>query len=138
MSNSRSAPHPASHPAPSPASQPTSPDAQALAALGALANAHRLAMVRALVAAGPQGLPASALAAAVGASPSKASFHLAALAEAGLVTAERAARQITYRVSYRAMGALLRYLMEDCCANDPTVRACCGGTAPPAAPAPGA
>ncbi|MEM8590935.1 MAG: metalloregulator ArsR/SmtB family transcription factor [Pseudomonadota bacterium] len=98
----------------------------AVSALAAMANPTRLAMLRALVKAGPDGLPATQLAQAVGASPSRASFHLANMAEAGLLTSERAARQITYRVDFAALGGLIRYIIEDCCASHPTLRGCAG------------
>ncbi|MEM9754883.1 MAG: metalloregulator ArsR/SmtB family transcription factor [Pseudomonadota bacterium] len=101
-------------------------DEAALAAFSALANPTRLKMVRALVAAGPSGLGAGDLAAKAGASPSRASFHLAAMAEAGLVTAERRARAVVYRADFTALGALVAFVLEDCCGGHPEVRACCG------------
>ena len=99
---------------------------EALAAFGALSHETRLRLLKTLVAAGPGGLRAGTLADAVAASPSRASFHLAALAGTGLVTAERHAREITYRVDFRRISGLVRFLLEDCCAGDPTARACCG------------
>lgn len=101
-------------------------DPDALATLSALAHPARLAAIRALVRAGPEGLAAGALAKAIGATPSNASFHLTALSEAGLVTAERNAREIRYRVAFARIGALIDYLMNDCCAGDPALAACCG------------
>lgn len=101
-------------------------DPEALATLSALANPARLATIRALVRAGPSGLAAGAIARDIGASPSQASFHLAALSEAGLVTSTRHAREIRYRIAYQRIGALIDYLMNDCCAGDPALRACCG------------
>lgn len=99
---------------------------QALAALSALSNRSRLAVVRHLVAAGPDGATAGDIAAAVGASPSRTSFHLSALASAGLVRSERQARQVLYRVQFTTVGRLLNFLLEDCCKNAPAVRDCCG------------
>ena len=98
---------------------------QALAAFAVLSNATRLRILKALVATGPEGLPAGDIAVAVEASPSRASFHLSAMASAGLVTATRNARQIAYAVDYTQIGALIRYLMEDCCQNNTTLRDCC-------------
>ena len=94
-------------------------DATAVAAFGALAHETRLSLLKRLVAAGGAGLSAGALAEAVGASPSRASFHLSTLAETGLVTVERRAREMIYRVDFAAMGGLAAYLLEDCCRNDP-------------------
>ncbi|MEM9342469.1 MAG: metalloregulator ArsR/SmtB family transcription factor [Pseudomonadota bacterium] len=91
----------------------------------ALAHGDRLAVVRALVQAGPDGLSAGEIATAVEASPSRASFHLSVLAEAGLVASERQARRLIYRVQFERLGALVSYLIEDCCRGSEQVRACC-------------
>lgn len=98
---------------------------EALASLAAISNPARLRMLRALVAAGPSGLTAGGLAEEIGATPSRASFHLSNLSAAGLVTFERSAQRITYRVDFDAMGGLIRYLIDDCCGRDATVVACC-------------
>lgn len=84
-------------------------------ALGALAQEHRLAAFRLLVQAGPDGLPAGALAEKVGVPGSSMSFHLAQLANAGLVTQRRQSRSIIYSADYAAMNGLMAYLMENCC-----------------------
>ncbi len=84
-------------------------------ALGALAQEHRLSAYRLLVQAGPDGIPAGALAEAVGAPASSMSFHLAQLANAGLVTSRRESRSIIYSANYGAMNALMGYLSENCC-----------------------
>lgn len=96
-----------------------------LSAFAALSNRMRLRVVKQLVEAGAEGMIAGEVAEALNASPSRTSFHLAALHEAGLVTSERKSRQIVYRVSFEAMGALTRFLLQDCCKGNPTVRACC-------------
>ncbi len=101
-------------------------EAQALIAFGALSNATRLKIIRLLVEAGPDGLQAGDLAKSAGASPSRASFHLAALAEAGLVTSDKQARTITYRVSFDGLGELIGFILTDCCKGHPQVQACCG------------
>lgn len=87
-------------------------------ALGALAQEHRLAAFRLLVQAGPDGMPAGALAEAVGVPGSSMSFHLAQLAHAGLVTQRRQSRSIIYAADYAAMNGLIDYLMENCCDGD--------------------
>lgn len=101
-------------------------EVQALAAFGALSNETRLKLIRVLVEAGPDGLPAGDLATAAGASPSRASFHLTTLAEAGLVTSTRDARTIIYCVSFQGLGALMGFMLHDCCKGNPQVQACCG------------
>lgn len=97
----------------------------ALATFGALSNSTRLRIVRYLVSAGTSGRPAGEIAQAVGATPSRASFHLTALADTGLVAAERQSRTITYRIDFLAIGELARFLLEDCCQNNETARSCC-------------
>jgi len=84
-------------------------------ALGALAQEHRLAVFRLLVQAGPAGMPAGALADALGVPASSMSFHLAQLANAGLVTQRRQSRSIIYATDFGAMNALMAYMTENCC-----------------------
>lgn len=93
---------------------------------GALSNPDRLKVIRALVEAGPEGLAAGTLAQTIGASPSRASFHLAALADAGFVLRERQSRSLTYRVSFERLGGLVTFLMQDCCRGSARLRSCCG------------
>jgi DNA-binding transcriptional ArsR family regulator len=86
-----------------------------IAALGALAQETRLDLYRLLVARGPEGLPAGAIAERLAVAPSSLSFHLQQLLHAGLVTQRRAGRQLIYAAEYDAMNALLAYLTENCC-----------------------
>jgi len=88
---------------------------RAVTALGALAQETRLALYRLLVATGPEGLPAGAIAERLGVAPSSLSFHLQQLLHAGLVTQRRAGRQLIYAAEYETMNALLAYLTENCC-----------------------
>lgn len=94
-------------------------ETQALEAFSALSQATRLQMVRMLVVAGPDGMAAGAVGAAVGASSSGASFHLAHLERAGLVRSRRVARSIIYSVDYEGLGGLVQFLMRDCCGGRP-------------------
>lgn len=84
-------------------------------ALGALAQEHRLAAYRLLVQAGPDGLAAGVLAEMLEIAPSSLSFHIAQLANAGLVTQRRNGRSILYAADFAAMGALMGFLTENCC-----------------------
>lgn len=102
---------------------------QALAALSALANPTRLELVRLLVGAGSDGLAASDIATRLDVSASRLSFHLAALEQAGLVSARRASRHIFYAADARGLGRVINYLLNDCCAAHPEVRACCAPAA---------
>jgi DNA-binding transcriptional ArsR family regulator len=88
---------------------------EAVAALGALAHEHRLALFRLLVQAGADGLPAGAVAEALEIPNSSLSFHLAQLHRAGLAKQERRGRSLIYSADYDAMNALIAYLMENCC-----------------------
>jgi DNA-binding transcriptional ArsR family regulator len=91
--------------------------ADAVVALAALAQEHRLALFRLLVQAGEEGMAAGAIASALGVPNSSLSFHLAQLTRAGLIRQERRSRSIIYRADYEAMNALMGYLMENCCAG---------------------
>ncbi len=73
---------------------------QAVAAFAALGQEHRLRIVRHLVTAGPDGMPAGMLAEAVGVSGTNLSFHLKELSHAGLVTSRREGRSIIYSAAY--------------------------------------
>lgn len=64
---------------------------------------------------GQAGLTPGAMAEGLGIPPNTLSFHLKELAHAGLVTQERASRNIIYRAAYERMNALLGYLTENCC-----------------------
>lgn len=97
----------------------------AMKAFGALSNETRLRVVKLLVAAGPEGSSAGDIAVQIGASPSRASFHLSALSETGMVTSERQARSVRYFVDFQALGSLANFLLEDCCQGNADARACC-------------
>ena len=87
----------------------------AVQALAALAHETRLALFRLLVERGPDGLPAGMVAERLDIAPSSLSFHLQALAHAGLVTQRRVSRQIFYAADFTAMNGLVAYLTENCC-----------------------
>jgi ArsR family transcriptional regulator len=89
----------------------------AVGALAALAQKHRLALFRLLVQAGEEGMPAGAIAEALGIPNSSLSFHLGQLKRAGLVRQQRQHRSIIYSADYAAMNALVGYLLENCCAG---------------------
>jgi DNA-binding transcriptional ArsR family regulator len=99
-------------------------------ALAALAQPVRLEVFRALVVRGSSGLTPGAMAEGLGIPPNTLSFHLKELTHAGLVTQERASRNIIYRAAFDRMNALLGYLTENCCqgahcAVERTVASCC-------------
>lgn len=94
---------------------------QALVAFAALAQEHRLRVVRALVTAGPGGLASGVLAELIGVSPATISHHLKELSHAGLATSRRDGRSIIYSAAYPALADLVAFLMRDCCQGHPEV-----------------
>ncbi len=99
----------------------------AVTALSALAQETRLAAYRLLVQAGTDGLAAGRIADALSVAPATLSFHLKALAHAGLIVAEQDSRYVIYRADYAQMNALMAYLSENCCQGAPcaTTTPCC-------------
>ena len=87
----------------------------AVAALAALAQDNRLDVYRLLVQAGPDGLPAGQVAAALKLAPNTLTFHFDRLRGAGLVTVRRDGRSMIYAARFETMNALLGYLTENCC-----------------------
>lgn len=84
-------------------------------ALAALAHPVRLQVFRALVVSGPAGLTPGVMQEGLGIPGTTLSFHLKELSGAGLVSAERASRNLVYRAAYEQMNALLGYLTDNCC-----------------------
>ena len=99
----------------------------AVPALAALAHERRLALFRALVVAGPDGLSAGAIARALDVPPSSLSHHLGLLEQAGLATVRRAGRSLIYAADFAAMRALIAFLTEDCCVGLAPAAACTTG-----------
>ena len=87
----------------------------AIAALQSLAQETRLEVFRLLVKAGPEGLTAGEIAAALSVPPPTLSFHLNHLRHATLIACRREGRSLWYSVSFEQIRALLGFLMEDCC-----------------------
>jgi ArsR family transcriptional regulator, arsenate/arsenite/antimonite-responsive transcriptional repressor len=85
--------------------------------LASLAQTTRLDIFRALVVAGPAGMPAGALADALGVAPTALSFHLKELRFASLVDSEPQGRFVIYHARFDTMNALLSFLTENCCAG---------------------
>jgi DNA-binding transcriptional ArsR family regulator len=96
---------------------------QAVKALGALAQETRLTVFRLLVEAGPDGMAAGDIAAELDLPPATLSFHLAQLANAGLVRGRQAGRFIYYAPDFTVMNGLVGFLTENCCVR--------GACAPP-------
>ena len=88
---------------------------EAVAALSALAHEHRLAVFRLLVRAGPDGVPAGEIAAALDLPNATLSFHLNQLRHAGLVSFRRDGRSLIYAAGFDSMNGLIGYLTDNCC-----------------------
>jgi ArsR family transcriptional regulator len=93
--------------------------ADAIAALAALAQDNRLEIYRLLVQAGPGGMAAGAVASALKIAPNTLSFHFDRLRHAGLVSVARQGRSQVYAARYETMTNLLAYLTENCCGGRP-------------------
>jgi DNA-binding transcriptional ArsR family regulator len=102
--------------------EPLDPEiaAQGFAAAG---SASRLEVLRALVRAGPEGLPVSEIQKRLGIPASTLAHHLRFLAAAGLIVQERRGRQLLSRANYERISALADFLLHACCADAESCRA---------------
>lgn len=89
----------------------------ALSCLGALSHQHRLAAFRALVQAGPEGLPVGELRVRLDIPAATLSAHLNILRAAGMVSDLREGRVIRVSADFTRMQALVAYLGENCCGS---------------------
>src|SRR5215470_2894155 len=87
----------------------------AVAALAALAQDNRLDVFRLLVRAGPEGMPAGAVADALDLAPNTLTFHFDRLRTAGLVSVRREGRSMIYAAQFDTMNSVLGFLTENCC-----------------------
>jgi ArsR family transcriptional regulator, arsenate/arsenite/antimonite-responsive transcriptional repressor len=87
-------------------------------ALGALAHDRRLAIFRALIAAGTRGLAAGDISQRLGICPSSLSFHLKDLSNANLVKGRQEGHFVYYSANFETMTGLIGFLTENCCAGD--------------------
>lgn len=97
------------------------PDTPALTfaatAFAALGSEHRLAILRRLVRAGPDGIPMGTLGDSVGITGSVLTHHLKQLVSAGLVVQQRDGRRILCAVDYDQIRAVSDYLLQECCSD---------------------
>jgi DNA-binding transcriptional ArsR family regulator len=70
---------------------------------------------RLLVRAGPDGMPAGAVAEALDLAPNTLTFHFDRLRTAGLVSVRRDGRSMIYAARFEKMNALVGFLTENCC-----------------------
>ena len=86
----------------------------------ALSQETRLGVLRLLIAAGPNGLPAKDISDRLGLPASTMSFHLAALERAGLTQSTRQSRQVIYAariMAVRNLAAFLADMSAECCSG---------------------
>jgi len=90
----------------------------AVTALAALAQESRLAIFRLLVRNAPGGLTPGVIGEELDLPAPTLSFHLKALAQAGLVSVEQEGRFLRYRAEMPRINGLVAFLTEDCCAGN--------------------
>jgi protein-tyrosine-phosphatase/DNA-binding transcriptional ArsR family regulator len=95
-------------------------------AFSALSQESRLAVLRLLMAAGPNGLRAGEISDRLALHPATTSFHLGALERAGLTQARRQGRQIIHAARFAVLRELIVFLTETCCSGRPEL---CGDLA---------
>jgi len=83
--------------------------------LESLGNETRLAIYRALVRAGPDGLPVGQLQSRLDIPGSTLSHHIAHLVKNELIQQNREGRILRCTANYQQMNALLDFLTEECC-----------------------
>ncbi|MBE0692582.1 MAG: helix-turn-helix transcriptional regulator [Aquamicrobium sp.] len=91
----------------------------ALDVFAALSQATRLDAFRLIVRHEPDGLPAGEIARLLGVPQNTMSTHLAILARAGLIAAERRSRSIIYRAALDRVREIASFLVNDCCGGRP-------------------
>lgn len=77
----------------------------------------RLAVLLALVRAGPAGLSVGAIQKRLGIPASTLAHHLRILADAGLIEQERRGREVFNRAAFGHVEELGAYLLSECCAE---------------------
>ncbi|AMY70184.1 helix-turn-helix domain-containing protein [Frigidibacter mobilis] len=98
--------------------------------LAVLGHEGRLSVFRLLMRRAPKGARPGEMAEALGLKPNTLSAYLSALEAAGLISAERQGRGITYTACLPGIGGLIDYLYADCCRGRPDLcapSAFCGG-----------
>lgn len=88
-------------------------------ALTALGHPGRLAVFRLLARRAPDAVRPSEIMVPLGLKQNTLSVYLATLSRAGLITSERDGRSIYYRIDLEQIGALVQFLVADCCRGRP-------------------
>ena len=90
---------------------------QAATGFSAMGSEPRLAVLKALVRAGPPGLSVGQIQERVGFPASTLAHHLRCLCEGGLITQERQSRSVINRAAFDHIAELAAFLMHECCAD---------------------
>ena len=85
--------------------------------LAALGHPARLKIIRQLVQAGPEGVPAGRLGEACGLAPNAVTFHLQKLTYAGLIRSRREGQFIVYSAEFTTLLDMTETLVGTCCAE---------------------
>ncbi|MCA3280357.1 MAG: helix-turn-helix transcriptional regulator [Roseomonas sp.] len=93
----------------------------AVSTLDALSQEARLLVLRLLIEAGAEGIPAGDIARHFGTPQNTMSSNLAILARAGLITSRREGRSVIYAADYAGLRRLIAFLLQDCCKGRPEV-----------------
>lgn len=101
-------------------------------ALAALAQDSRLAVFRLLVKRGPEGYAAGEIGERLDIPAPTLSFHLKALAQAGLVTTRKESRYVYYAADFERMNGLVAFLTENCCSLGTACAPACAPARPTA------
>jgi ArsR family transcriptional regulator, arsenate/arsenite/antimonite-responsive transcriptional repressor len=91
---------------------------KAVTALAALAQESRLSVFRLLVRNAPEGLTPGVIGEQLELPAPTLSFHLKALAQAGLVSTAQEGRYVRYRAEMPGINALISFLTDDCCGGN--------------------
>ena len=92
--------------------------ALAASTFAALGSEQRLAVLRSLVRAGPDGLSIGELGERTGVTGSNLTHHMKILSQAGLVRQEKRGRSIICAaVAYDELRSLSQFLLKECCAD---------------------
>ena len=101
----------------------TDDDVEAAAVFAALGSEQRLAVLRLLVRAGPEGLTIGELGARSGVTGSTLTHHMKVLTAAGLVRQVKDGRRIIcIGADYDRMRGISDYLLKECCADSGAAR----------------
>jgi ArsR family transcriptional regulator len=94
--------------------------------LAALGHVARLAILRAVVQAGPNGVTTTELQADLDIPWTTLNHHLDRMVESGLVAVRRDGKSVFHTANYAALRALTDFLWEDCCKRgDGSTDGCC-------------